>query len=461
MACPNISKIKLVKMIKRRFLLILLISGFFIMTGMAQDTPLSMSLSLKEAQDYAVENNLGVQSARYDVEASRMAMWEVISSMLPSVDATGSFNDNLKLTTTLLPAIMVDPTADPDDKIPVSFGSQFNSSGSLQASLVLFNAPLIIGLETSKMAKSLNEHNLAKSELDIKESVTSTYYLILVSERSLEILDENLANLDEMLSSTRAMYQAGMAEATDVDQMSTSIVSVENSRTSLLTSIELNYNLLRFQLGVDPDVDISLSQDLESILSEVDVDVLLSHNLDITQNVDYKLIEGQEKLSELSLKSQKASVLPTLAGYYNYGTSGMGDKISDLRWFQNSVTGLSLSIPIFASGQRYSKIQKAKIELNKARNTKEQVTDQLLIQEKQLRYNLMNADIQYQAQKNNIEVAERVYVSVENKYKQGMASSLDLAQANNQYLTAENNYVSALMTLLQSKLALDKLLNEL
>jgi len=257
------------------------------------------------------------------------------------------------------------------------------------------------------------------------------------------------------------MYQIGMVEETDVDQMSTSIVLVENSRTSLLTSIELNYNLLRFQLGVGPDVDITLTQDLESILSEVDVDLLLSRNFDVTQNVSFKLIEGQEKLSELSLKSQKASVLPTLAGFYNYGTSGMGDKVSDLRWFQNSMAGLSLNIPIFASGQRYSKIQKAKIELDKARNTKEQVSDQLLIQEKQLRFNLMNADIQYRSQKNNIDVAEKVYKSVENKFKQGMASSLDLAQANNQYLTAESNYVSALLTLLQSKLALDKLLNEL
>ncbi|MGI5913110.1 MAG: TolC family protein [Bacteroidales bacterium] len=446
---------------KRAVLSILFVFGLFFLTGHAQDAPLSMSLSLQDARDYAVENNLGVQSARYDVEASRMAMWEIISSMLPAVNASGSFSDNLKLTTTLLPAKMFDPTADPDEKFPVSFGSKFNSSGSIQASLVIFNAPLIVGLETAKMARTLNEHNLSKSELDIKEMVTSTYYLILVSERSLEILEGNLSNMNEMLNSTKAMYKIGMVEETDVDQMSTSIVSVENSRTSLLTSIELNYNLLRFQLGVGPDVDITLTQDLESILSEVDVDLLLSRNFDVTQNVSFKLIEGQEKLSELSLKSQKASVLPTLAGFYNYGTSGMGDKVSDLRWFQNSMAGLSLNIPIFASGQRYSKIQKAKIELDKARNTKEQVSDQLLIQEKQLRFNLMNADIQYRSQKNNIDVAEKVYKSVENKFKQGMASSLDLAQANNQYLTAESNYVSALLTLLQSKLALDKLLNEL
>ena len=84
-----------------------------------------------------------------------------------------------------------------------------------------------------------------------------------------------------------------------------------------------------------------------------------------------------------------------------------------------------------------------------------------MIQEQQLRYNLLNANIQYNSQKENIEVAKRVYKNVENKYKQGVASSLELTQSNMQYLTAESNYVNALLTLLQSKLALDKLMNNL
>jgi outer membrane protein TolC len=89
------------------------------------------------------------------------------------------------------------------------------------------------------------------------------------------------------------------------------------------------------------------------------------------------------------------------------------------------------------------------------------VTDQLLLQEKQLRYNLVNANLQYQSQLENIEVSKRIYASMENKFKQGMASSLELTQANSQYLQAENNYIEALMSLLQTRLALNKLLNNL
>jgi outer membrane protein TolC len=153
--------------------------------------------------------------------------------------------------------------------------------------------------------------------------------------------------------------------------------------------------------------------------------------------------------------------LPTISGFYNYGTNGMGDKLSELDWFQNSMWGLQLTVPIFASGQRNSRIRKAQINFDQARNTKDMVEEQLLLQEKQLRYNLVNANQQYITQKENVEVSRRVYASTENKFKQGMASSLELTQSNTLYLQAENNFVSSLMNLLQTKVALDKLLNNM
>jgi outer membrane protein TolC len=433
----------------------------FILTGslaFSQPEKSELKLSLKEAQDYALLNNKLVISARMDVEESKRAIWETISAALPQVSSSASFTDNLKLMTTLLPG---DFFGQPGVKVPVTFGSQFNSSASIQASLLIFNAPLYIGIETTKLASKLSEQSLEKSEQDTRESVSTAYYLILVSEKSLQILEGNIANLNETLRSTRAMYSAGMAESTDVDQMSSNLTMVENSLSSLQRSIELNYNLLRFQLGVPANTKITLTETLESMTSTINVETLLSQGFDHTKNINYRLIDGAEQMSSLMLKTQKATVLPTLAGFYNYGTNGMGDKVSQLQWFPNSMTGLQLSIPIFASGQRYSKIKKAQISLDKARNTKEMVTEQLLLQEKQLRYNLVNANLQYKSQKANVDVSKRVYASTENKFKQGMASSLELTQSNSLYLQAENNYVSALMNLLQTKLALDKLLNNM
>jgi outer membrane protein TolC len=445
---------------KTRLLFSVLLLIFF--TGgkiSSQESGSDLTLSLKEAQDYAINNNKMVISARHDIAASKVALWETISGALPQVNASGSFVDNLKLMTTLLPGEFFGQPA--GSKIPVTFGSKYNSGVTVEASLLLFNAPMYVGIETTKLAKKLSEDNLVKTEQDTRESVSTAYFLILVSEESLRILDSNIANLNETLNSTKAMFSAGMAEATDVDQMAMNVTMVENSRSSMQRTIELNYNLLRFQLGVAPETRIMLSETLEGLTSVLHVEALMAQEFNHKTNVNYQLIEGQEQMSSLMLKTQKASVLPTLAGFYSYGTNGMGDEIKDLSWFPNSMTGLQLTVPIFASGQRYSKIKKAQINLEKARTTREMVTEQLLMQEKQLRYNLVNANLQYKSQKENVEVSKRVYESMENKYKQGMASSLDLTQANSLYLQAESNSVSALMNLLQTKLALDKLLNNM
>ncbi|HPY67499.1 MAG TPA: TolC family protein [Bacteroidales bacterium] len=424
----------------------------------AQEQNSSLNLTLKQAQDYAVSNNKAVKSAKLDVMASRAAVWETISAALPSVEGSGSFTDNLKLMTTLLPGEFF---GQPGEKIPVTFGSKYNTGVSVQASMLLFNAPLYIGIETTKLANKLSEQNLERTELDIKESVSTVYFLILVAEESLRILDSNIVNLNETLRSVKSMYQVGMAESTDVDQMMSNVTMAENSRSTLLRNIELDYNLLRFQLGVPGNTEISLTETLENLIDQINVDAILSQNFDINNNVDYKLITMQEEISALTVMSQKASVLPTLAGFYTYGTNGMGDKVSDQRWFPNSMVGLQLSIPVFASGQRYTKIKKAQLDLSKARNNKALVTDQLLMQEKQLKYDLVNANLQYLSQKDNVEVSKRVYTSMENKYRQGMASSLELTQANSQYLQAENNYITSLMSLLQTKVALDKLMNNM
>jgi outer membrane protein TolC len=437
------------------FLLAFICGG--ILSAQGQSTELK--ISLKEAQAYAIDHNKMVITSRMDVTASRIALKEMITNTLPQINASGNFNDNLKLMTTLIPAEFFGGA--PGEFIPVKFGTQFNSGASAQASLMLFNASVYVGIESSKLAARLSEENLVKSELDTKEAVAQAYYLILISEKSLMILDSNIANLKETLKSTRAMYKAGMAESTDIDQMVSNVTAVENARSSMQRTIELNYNLLRFQLGLSADSKLILTETLEGIESDINVEALISQVFDHRQNVNYRLIEGQEKMTSIMLKSEKASVLPTLSGFYMYGINGMGEEIGSQSWFPNSIAGLQINVPIFASGQRYHKIKKAQVNLEKARATREMVTDQLLLQEKQLRYNLVNANQQYLSQKDNIDVSKRVYASMENKFRQGMASSLELTQSNTLYLQSENNYITSLMSLLQTKLALDKLLNNL
>jgi outer membrane protein len=403
--------------------------------------------------EYALDKNRSVASARYDLLASEKGVWEAIAAGLPSVDGSASLSDNLAIMTRIINFGGV-PTA-------FKFGTTYDASIGASASMLVFNAPWLVGIQTAKLASTLATQGLTQTRIETEENVVNVYYLILTLTETLKGWDQNLQNLKEILASTKAMYSVGMAEATDVDQMQSSVTMLINTRSSMERSVEVNYNMLRFLLGVDRGTEIILTDSLDEIVAGINVDALVAEEFNMDNNINYQLIESQVRMSELSLKGAKATVLPTLSGSVYYTRTGMGDKMFHMQYFPYSAAGLSLQVPIFGSGSRYTKIQKARINLEKAQNTKSMVSEQLLMQEKQLRYNLLNANEQFKSQKDNIEIAGRVLKSFQNKYNQGMASSLDLTQANNNYLTAQNNYISALMNLLQTKVAFDKLMNKL
>lgn len=439
---------------KRRMiaLIIMMISAAGL-SLLAQDQPETLTLSVDEAVDYALDHNRSVASARYDLLASEKGEWEALAAGLPSIDANASLSYNFIIMTRVI-EIMGVPT-------PVKFGTDYDAGLGLSASTIVFNAPWLVGVETAKMATTLARQGLTQTTLETKESVKNVYFLILTLKESLNVVDANLENLKSILASTKAMYSVGMAEATDVDQMLSTVTVLENSRSSMLRSLEVNYNMLRFLLGVPGETTIELTETLDAITGKIDVDALITEEFRMEDNITYQLIESQVTMSELALKSAKASTLPSLAGSIYYNRNGMGDELFHTKYYSSSAVAVQLQIPIFASGLRDAKIKKARINLEKAGNSKAMVSEQLLMQERQLRYNLLNANEQFKSQRANIEIAGRVLESYENKYNQGMASSLDLTQANNSYLTAQNNYISALMNLLQTKVAFDKLMNKL
>ncbi len=416
-------------------------------------TPASLSLTIDQAVDYALDNNRNVASARYDVLASEKGVWEAVAAGLPAVGGSASITDNLEVMTRII-NFGGTPTA-------FKFGTQYDASIGVSASTLIYNASWLVGIQTAKLAATMASQGLTLTTIETKENVINIYHLILTLKETLSIIDQNLENLNEILTSTRAMFSVGMAEATDVDQMQSNVTMLANSRSSMLRSLEVNYNMLRFMLGVSIDTEINLTDTLDDILEKINVETLVAEEFNIEENINYKLIESQLMMSELSLKGAKATALPSLAGTYYYNNNGMGDEIAHMQYFPSSAIALQLQVPIFASGLRNAQIKRAKINFEKAQNEKSMISEQLLLQERQLRYNLLNANEQFKSQKSNIEIARRVIESFENKYSQGVASSLDLTQANNNYLTAQNNYISSLINLLQTKVALDKLMNKL
>ncbi len=408
-----------------------------------------MSLTLEAAQAYAIEYNKSLENAELAVDAASKKVMETLAAGLPQVDASMNYSNFLGAEIEIRFSEDMDPT-----RIPFKPTSNF----SITVGQLIFSGSYWIGLQTARISRDLTRSSYEKSELEIKELVISSYYSVLVAERSVNIIRKNLENIKDVYNKTNTMYAVGMAEITDVDQLSVQVSLLENALKSAQRQVEIAYNLLRIQLGVSAETNITLTETLDEIMANIDLTTTLSTPLKLNENIDFQMIKTQQLLSKKQIDLVKLSCLPTITGFYNNTQKVLKP---DFDMTPPHLLGLQMNIPIFASGMRKAQLDQAKINYETTLNNKDLLTDQLLIQEKQLRYNLATAIEQYESQKENVEVSKRVYDNLNLKYQQGLVSSLDLTTANNNYLQAETNYITAMMQLLQAELVLNKLLNTL
>lgn len=407
----------------------------------AQEAP--RTISLQQAVEFAIKHNKELQSSRMNIESYRQKVRESVSQGLPQINGTLTYTTNFGY--------------------KMNFGGQSikmkdQSNVGVGLQQLLFSGSWILGMQTSKIAVRLSEQQVESSELDIVENIYNSYYTILVTERMQEILRQNLENMNEIYKHTDNMYKAGTVEITDVDQIRVNVGQLKNSLLSMERTVEVNYNLLRLQLGLEAGTPVKLSDGLEVFLENDKSNRLYLEKFDINNNVSYQLVNTQTELNKKLLGIEKWSYAPTIAGSYNFNYKILKPALD---MSPKHTAGVTMSIPVFSGMQRDSKVKQAKITLEQSYLQKDLLEDQLNVQDEQLKFNLKNAMENYNLQKENIDVATRVLQNYQRKYELGAVSSLDLTQANNNYLQAETNYTEAVLTLLQAQVSLEKLYNQL
>lgn len=463
-------------------------------TGIPQENEETLLLDLQAAIDYALSYNKTLANSKMEVERSEARIWESISQGLPQVDgvldymtyfnyemefnfgggAAPSFSDE-QLMEAFVKTQEVFPFYTVGDVAVHGANSYYDgvlqsmlppntillndaSTAKLQVSQLIFSGQYIVGIQTAKLAKLISEQNFEFNELGIKESVITSYYLVLITEESLDILQRNVENLTETLRTTETMYKTGMAEQTDVDQIRITVNQLQNSVNALNRNLELNYNLMRFQLGVDAGTNVVLTDKLEALYQEENPESALTQPFVLEDNVSYQIMKTQEEINEKMVSLEKWNYAPSITGFYNYNAKL---KTTNFDMNPNNLAGVTMAVPIFSSGMRKARVDQAKIDYDMAQNNLSIMEDQLNLQEKQFRYDLQSSLENFATQQENREVALRVYESFTRKFEQGMATSLDITQANGNYLDAESNYMNSLMEVLNAKLQLDKLMNQL
>ena len=406
----------------------------------------TLRLSLPEAQNYAVGRNRTLKNASLAVQEAYAQRWQTIASMLPSVDASGSYTNYCNYSATM--SMMGNP---------VNISMPDYAAFTLTAAVGI-NGQGVVGALLQNLAIDMKKIALEQSEAELRGNVMSSYVSVLALQSISNLLDSSLTNVEELERMTRSAVEAGAAERTTADQIHVRVNALKNSINTQKRNIELAFNALKVLLDVPAETEIILTEDIDELLSPESVLNLLAENFDVRNNLNYQLLEKNTRLAERNVHMAGWAYGPTVSLAYNHTKQHYFSE-GGMRMTPPNLVQLNVSMPLWSSGKRAAGVVEKKIALRQAQNTLSETGDQLAIQYRQLRYNLTNAYETYLNERDNIIVTKRVFASATEKFRYGTGSNLDLTNASNDLISAQTTYVQAMLNLVQAQVDLKVFLN--
>jgi outer membrane protein TolC len=438
------------------------------------------NFSLQDCINYAYEHQDTVKNAALDIKSAEYKIKETTGIGLPQINGSASFQDYLKTPSIIFPDFISQPiytilnkekvensstnqvisgTA-PKSNSPgqsASFQQKYNTNVGLTLSQILFDGSYLVGLKASKTYKELSQRSYVRSKIDARVNVTKAYYQVLVSNEQVRLLDADLSQLKQQLDQTVAQNKQGFVEQIDVQRIQVQYNNLVTTRENTIRLLVLNYQLLKFQMGMPVNEQLELADKLENIRLEADI----SNEGDTTfyhKRIEYNMFETNLKLNQLDLQRKKSQFLPTFSANANTSIVNQSNAWNQLfkADYPSTYVGLSLSIPIFSGGQRINQVRQSKIAVLKAQNDLDNLKNGILLQANSAQITYSNSLKSLENQKENQKLAQEVLRVSKIKYGQGVGSSIEVTQAQTDLETADNKYIQSLYDALVSKVDLDK-----
>ena len=427
----------------------------------SQEAPKSYSFSLEEAVNYALDSSYTAINARRDVAKALKQKWETTADGLPQINGSVDYQNQLKQPVTFIPAEF--SGGEPGTFTPVTFGAKQSANLIATLSQVIFDGSYLVALKASTAFLEFSENANEKTRLEVRKGVINAYGGVLLTEESVSIVEKNIDAITDNLSETQALYEEGFAEEEDAEQLQITKLQLENQLSNTKRQADIAKQMFNLALGIPVSAPVVFKDGLEQLtLENVSLEIS-EQELAVEENVDYKIADNLTKQRELELKLEKSKALPSVNAFVNYGTQTQDDDFvffdSDTRWFQSSIFGVSINVPIFSSLKRSARTQRAAIALDQAQTDLEQTIQQIQLDTDTARSDYQFAIESYQTAQKNLELAERIENKNQIKFREGISTSFDLRQAQTQLYNAQQELLQSMVNVITTKAELETVLN--
>ena len=418
--------------------------------------------TMKQALDYAMDNNYDVIYSEKNIEAAKQQMREATAIGLPQLDGAFDYTKNIERPVSVIPGDAF-PGGDPDDILEIQFGTKHNVNAGLYLNQLLFSGKYIVGLQTARIFMEKASIDFFKDKVAVRQQVANSYYDVLSLEEAKRVVDTTLIVTEKLAEETRRTYEVGFAEDVDVDQLELLVVDLEASQVNLSNQLTIAHAYLKFFLGLSDSDSLVLVDDMTSLIEKQQNSEILSQQFNYQDNVDYASLEKQKQIRFMQVKLEKTEYMPTLMATLNLQTNAQRetwDFFEGGKWYPSSAFGVSLAVPIWSSGERRARVKQAQIAYEQMEVMEDQLITTLKLQYQAALAEYYNAYTVYLNKDKARRVAEKIFNTTSIKFQEGMSTSLDILNTQTQYLTAEQNFLDAAVVMLQAGEELTRLLTK-
>ncbi|MEO6904202.1 MAG: TolC family protein [Bacteroidia bacterium] len=417
----------------------------------------SVSFSLQQAIDYAMQNQKDVKNAVLEEQVAKQKVNEITGLGLPQINTSFDVKDFLQIPTSLIPAEFFG--GKPGTFIPVKFGTQYQGTVGADASQLLFSGEYLLGLKAAKVFVELSKKSTERTKIETTALVSKAYYTVLINQERIKLMEANIVRLKKTKEDTKVFLENGFVEKIDYDRLTVTYNSLLVEQDKVRRLLELGTYLLKYQIGMEMNTKLILTDKLETVKLDVAATAAVD-KFDYTKRVEYNLFEVQYKLAALDFKRNKVAYLPTAAAYGSINGTAQREnfdifKIGE-KWYPTALIGAKVSLPIFTGLQRNARYQQAKIKVMEAENNMDFIRKSIDLELASTSTMLKNASASLDIQKENITIAEDVARVAKIKYDQGVGSNLELVTAETALKEAQTNYYNAMFDALVAKIDYDK-----
>lgn len=399
-------------------------------------------LTLDSAKVYAVQHSKTMRTADLNIQKAEWAKWQAISNMLLNVDGSLTWSTTFEHAMNFMGQ---------DHKDPVT------GTKSISASVAI-NGQMVVGVQIAKMAIEMQQLAQSSSENDVRAAATTSYLSVLIAQESKSVIEDSRKNLEKSYNNVVQLAKVGMAEQTDADQLKVQLMVLDNNLRAADRNIQLAKSALITALGAPPATDVELTESLDYFFEN---EQITEPSGSVETSITMKQLDMSIDIAKKQLTLSRWAYGPTLAVSYSF---------RGLKYFKNApfidmnsphTLAVSLQVPIFSSGNRYSQCRQKKIDVDIAQTQRDQTLEQLQVQEIQLKYNLSNAIETYNSSKESLELYQKIFKNSLQKFNVGTISSNDLITVNNNLLNAQGTYIQSLYSVMNAQTELLKLYNNL